>query len=43
VRRPHPPVLELANGQTWRLLESSDLPPFRAGDHVTIRRGAIGS
>jgi hypothetical protein len=43
VRRPNPPVLELANGQTWRLLETSDSPPFRAGDHVTIRRGAIGS
>jgi hypothetical protein len=43
VRRPNPPVLELANGQKWRLLETSDIPPFRAGDHVTIRRGAIGS
>lgn len=42
-RRPGLPVLELDNGQTWRLLESSDTPPFRAGDHVTIRRGAIGS
>jgi len=43
VRRPSLPVLELDNGQKWRLLESSDIPPFRAGDHVTIRRGAIGS
>jgi hypothetical protein len=43
VRRPNLPVLELDNGQKWRLLESSDIPPFRAGDHVTIRRGAIGS
>lgn len=42
-KRPNPPVLELENGQSWRLLETADIPPFRAGDHVTIRRGAIGS
>jgi hypothetical protein len=43
VKRPDPPVLQLENGQEWRLLESSDFAPFRAGDHITIRRGAIGS
>lgn len=42
-RKPSPPVLELENGQKWRLLESSDFAAFRVGDHVRIRRGAIGS
>lgn len=40
---PNLTVLELENAQKWRLLETSDLPAFRAGDHVTIRRGALGS
>jgi hypothetical protein len=42
-RRPNPLVVELENGQQWRLLEASETPPFRAGERVSIRRGAMGS
>lgn len=42
-RRPNPLVVELENGQQWRLLEASETPPFRAGERMSIRRGAMGS
>jgi len=42
-RGMEPPVLELENGQQWRLLESMANVRFRAGDAIVIRRGAIGS
>jgi len=38
-----PPVLELENGQQWRLLESLANVRFRAGDPVVIRRSSWGS
>ena len=42
-RNPEPPLLELENGQQWRLLEVSDVTSFRAGETIVIRRGALGS
>lgn len=36
-------VITLDNGQVWRQTESRALPPVRAGDTVTIRRGLLGS
>ncbi len=38
-----PPVLELENGQQWRLLESMTSVRFRAGDPIVVSRGALGS
>ncbi|MCH8685817.1 hypothetical protein [Pedomonas mirosovicensis] len=35
-------VFTLDNGQVWRQTESKTLPPVRAGDAVTIRRGMMG-
>lgn len=42
-RGMEPPVLELENGQQWRLLESMASVRFRAGDAIVIRRGSLGS
>lgn len=42
-RGMEPPVLELENGQQWRLLESTASVRFRAGDPIVISRGALGS
>ncbi len=42
-RNPEPPLLDLENGQQWRLLEVSDVMSFRAGETIIIRRGALGS
>ena len=42
-RGMEPPVLELENGQQWRLLESTASARFRAGDPIVIRRGSLGS
>lgn len=38
-----PPVLELENGQQWRLLESAARLRFQDGDPVVIGRSAWGS
>lgn len=42
-RGMEPSVLELENGQQWRLLESMANVRFRAGDAIVIRRGSLGS
>lgn len=43
VRKPHPELLELENGQSWRLLETSRSRIFRVNDRIVIRQGALGS
>jgi hypothetical protein len=36
-------VVELDNGQLWAQSETDSYPVVRAGDMVTIKRGAVGS
>lgn len=36
-------VIELANGQRWRQVDSTGWTGFRVGETIVIRRGALGS
>ena len=45
IRKPrgHQRVLELDNGQTWKLIEGGTRGPLKRGDSVVIRRAMFGS